>query len=235
VRRPDAARGELQQALAEAQRLDAELRVKVEALNASRARLIRAEEAARRRLERTLHDGPQQRLVALALGLRTARSRLPADPAAAADLIESCEQELTKTIDELRELARGIHPAVLTDRGLEPALRALCCRFPIPVEVGDLPEERLPEQVESAAYLVISEALANAARYARATHATVSVARRNGHALVEVRDDGCGGADPSRGSGLQTLVDRVGALDGSLKLKSAPGAGTIVYAEIPCA
>ena len=218
----------------ENERLAAELRARIEEVRASRVRLISAEEAARRRLERSLHDGPQQRLVALALGMRTARSRLPEQPETAAELIEACEKELTTTIDELRELARGIHPAVLTDRGLQPALESLCGRFPIPVEIGELPTERLPAAVESAAYLVISEALANIARYSRASHATVNVARRNGHALVEVRDDGVGGADPSRGNGLRGLVDRVGALDGSLELVSAPGEGTIVYAEIPC-
>ncbi|HEY1594079.1 MAG TPA: sensor histidine kinase [Thermoleophilaceae bacterium] len=218
----------------ENERLDAELRARIEEVRASRVRLISAEEAARRRLERSLHDGPQQRLVALALGMRTARSRLPDHPDTAAELLEACEKELTTTIDELRELARGIHPAVLSDRGLEPALESLCGRFPIPVEIGEFPRERLPAAVESAAYLVISEALANIARYSEASHATVTVARRNGHALVEVRDDGVGGADPSRGNGLRALVDRVGALDGSLELVSAPGEGTIVYAEIPC-
>jgi len=218
----------------ENERLHAELRAKIEEVRASRVRLITAEEAARRRLERSLHDGPQQRLVALALGMRTARSRLPGHPDTAGELIEACEKELTTTIDELRELARGIHPAVLTDRGLQPALESLCGRFPIPVEIGELPPDRLPAAVESAAYLVISEALANIARYSGASHATVNVARRNGHALVEVRDDGVGGADPSRGSGIRGLVDRVGALDGSLELVSAPGEGTIVYAEIPC-
>ena len=218
----------------ENERLDAELRSRIQDVSASRVRLITAEEAARRRLERSLHDGPQQRLVALALGMRTARSRLPDHPDTAAELIEACEKELTTTIDELRELARGIHPAVLTDRGLEPALESLCGRFPIPVEISELPDERLPAAVESAAYLVVSEALANIAQYSRATHATVAVARRNGHALVEIRDDGVGGADPSRGNGLRGLVDRVSALDGSLELVSAPGEGTIVYAEIPC-
>ena len=218
----------------ENERLDAELRSRIEEVSASRVRLITAEQAARRRLERSLHDGPQQRLVALALGMRTARSRLPDHPETAAELIEACEKELTTTIDELRELARGIHPAVLTDRGLEPALESLCGRFPIPVEISELPEERLPAAVESAAYLVVSEALANIARYSRASHATVAVVRRNGHALVEIRDDGVGGADPSRGNGLRGLVDRVSALDGSLELVSAPGEGTIVYAEIPC-
>jgi signal transduction histidine kinase len=218
----------------ENERLDAELRSRIEEVSASRVRLITAEQGARRRLERSLHDGPQQRLVALALGMRTARSRLPDHPETAAELIEACEKELTTTIDELRELARGIHPAVLTDRGLEPALESLCGRFPIPVEISELPDERLPAAVESAAYLVVSEALANIAQYSRASHATVAVARRNGHALVEIRDDGVGGADPSRGNGLRGLVDRVSALDGSLELVSAPGEGTIVYAEIPC-
>jgi signal transduction histidine kinase len=218
----------------ENERLNAELRARIEEVGSSRVRLIKAEEAARRRLERSLHDGPQQRLVALALGMRTARARLPKHPDTAAELIEACEQELTTTIDELRELARGIHPAVLSDRGLQPALESLCCRSPIPVEIGQLPEDRLPPQVESAAYLVVAEALANLARYSEATHATVNIARQNGHALVEVRDDGVGGADPNRGSGLRALVDRLGALDGSLELVSAPGEGTIVYAEIPC-
>jgi len=218
----------------ENERLEAELRARFEEVRASRVRLISAEQAARRRLERSLHDGPQQRLVALALGMRTARSRLPDHPDTAAELIEACEKELTTTIDELRELARGIHPAVLTDRGLTPALESLCGRFPIPVEIGELPVERLPAAVESAAYLVISEALANIARYSGASHARVAVARRNGHALVEVRDDGVGGADPARGNGLRGLVDRVGALDGNVELVSAPGEGTIVYAEIPC-
>jgi signal transduction histidine kinase len=219
----------------ENERLDAELMARIEEVRSSRVRLIKAEEAARRRLERSLHDGPQQRLVALALGMRTARARLPENADAAAELIEACERELTTTIDELRELARGIHPAVLSDRGLQPALEALCRRSTIPVEIAQLPEDRLPAQVESAAYLVVEEALANLARYSEASYATVRVARHNGSALVEVRDDGVGGADPSRGNGLRTLVDRLGALDGSLELVSAPGEGTIVYAEIPCA
>jgi signal transduction histidine kinase len=219
----------------ENERLDAELLARIEEVRSSRVRLIKAEEAARRRLERSLHDGPQQRLVALALGMRTARARLHDNPEAAAELIEACERELTTTIDELRELARGIHPAVLSDRGLQPALEALCRRSTIPVEIAQLPDDRLPAQVESAAYLVVEEALANMARYSEASYATVKVARYNGHALVEVRDDGVGGADPNRGNGLRTLVDRLGALDGSLELVSAPGEGTIVYAEIPCA
>jgi signal transduction histidine kinase len=196
---------------------------------------VEAQDMARRRLERSLHDGAQQRLASLALSLRLARSRIEKDPPAAAEMIEAAEKELGHAIDELRELARGIHPAVLTDRGLAAALESLVTRSPMPVEVAELPEERLPPQVESAAYLVVAEALRNSSRYADATGAVVRVAKDNGLALVEVKDDGVGGADPSRGTGLRMLGDRLSAIDGSLEVVSAPGEGTIVYAEIPCA
>jgi signal transduction histidine kinase len=138
-----------------------------------------------------------------------------------------------RALEDLRELARGIHPAVLSDRGLQAAVEALAVRSPLPVRVVEVPGERLPEPVEAAAYFVIAEALTNVAKYADAKEATVAVRRQNGSALVEVRDDGVGGADPARGSGLHGLADRVAALDGSLSLDSPPGMGTILRAEIP--
>jgi len=215
-------------------RLDAELRARLEELRASRARLVEAGDAERRRLERDLHDGAQSRLVALALLLRGARARAEAGSELAA-MLDRATAELQAGLDELRELARGIHPAVLTDRGLEPALQSLVARAPVPVSVEAPAEERLPGPVESAAYFVVSEALANVAKYARATHAEVAVRRDNGRVTVEITDDGVGGADAARGSGLHGLADRVAALDGTLSLDSPAGRGTRVRAEIPCA
>ena len=212
--------------------LDAELRARLEELQASRARLVEAGDAERRRLERDLHDGAQSRLVALALLLRSARSRAGDDPELAA-LLDRAEQELQTSLSELRELARGIHPAVLTERGLEPALEALASRAPVPVTLESDARERLPGPVESAAYFVVSEALANVAKYASATHATVAVRRVNGRVTVEVSDDGVGGADAAQGSGLRGLADRVAALDGTLSLESPEGRGTRLRAEIP--
>ena len=148
-------------------------------------------------------------------------------------MVGAAQEELTRALEELRELARGIHPAVLSDRGLQAAVEALAVRSPLPVKVVEVPGERLPEPVEAAAYFVIAEALTNVAKYANASTATVAVRRVNGHAHVEVRDDGVGGADPGRGSGLRGLADRVGALDGSLALDSPPGSGTTLRAEIP--
>ena len=213
--------------------LDAELRARVEELRASRARLVEAGESERRRLERDLHDGAQSRLVGPALLLRAARTRAAADGELAA-LLERAQDELQTSLGELRELARGIHPAVLTERGLEPALHALVSRAPVPVTVEAGGEERLPRPVESAAYFVVSEALANVAKYACATQATVTVRRLNGHVTVDVADDGVGGADAARGSGLRGLADRVAALDGTLSLESPAGRGTRLRAEIPC-
>jgi signal transduction histidine kinase len=196
-------------------------------------RLVETSLAERRRLERTLHDGAQQRLVALSLSLRMARNQIAKSPETAAAMIGAATEELTLALEELRELARGIHPAVLSDRGLGAAVEALAVRSPLPVEVVEVPGERLPEPVEAAAYFVIAEALTNVAKYANASAATVAVRRVNGHAEVEVRDDGVGGADPGRGSGLRGLADRVGALDGFLALDSPPGSGTTLRAEIP--
>jgi signal transduction histidine kinase len=212
--------------------LDAELRARLEELRASRARLVHAGDAARRRIERDLHDGAQSRLVGLSLLLRTARNRA-GDDAELAGLLDRAHAELTTSLVELRELARGIHPAVLTEHGLAPALDGLVARAPVPVTLEAETRERLPEPVESAAYFVVSEALANIAKYAQASHATVRVRQVNASVTVDVSDDGVGGADLARGSGLRGLADRVSALDGTLSLDSPPGRGTRLRAEIP--
>ena len=201
-------------------------------LEASRARIVEAQDEARRRLERNLHDGAQQRLVALSLSLRLAQAQLHTNPATADQLLESSREELAQALEELRELARGIHPAVLTDRGLREALEALAARTPLPVEL-DASDERLPGAVEAAAYYVVSEALANVTKYAKATSVRVQIAQRNGSARVEVSDDGVGGADPESGSGLRGLADRLSALNGTLAVDSPPGGGTRIRAEIP--
>jgi signal transduction histidine kinase len=217
----------------ENERLDAELRAKVDELRASRTRIVGATLAERRRLERDLHDGAQQRLVSLALELRLIRHRLGDDQEGVRELLEAAGRELDAALEELRELARGIHPAVLSDRGLDAALEALASRAPLPVELDAGVGERLPEHVELAAYFVIAEGLTNVAKYARASRASVRAVRRNGRLVVEVSDDGVGGADPSRGSGLRGLADRVAALDGTLELQSTRGSGTVLRAEIP--
>jgi PAS domain S-box-containing protein len=203
-----------------------------EEIRASRARIVQAEADARRQLERNLHDGAQQRLVALSVALRLAESKLAQDPDGAAALLDGAREELALALEELRELARGIHPAVLTDRGLGPALEALVGRAPIPVELS-APEERLPPAVEAAAYYVVAEALTNVAKYGQANSARVSVAAANGTVTVTVSDDGVGGADPASGSGLRGLADRVEALEGRLDVMSPRGLGTTVSAEIP--
>jgi signal transduction histidine kinase len=215
-------------------RLDADLRARVQELRASRARLVEAGDTERRRLERNLHDGAQARLVGVALLLGHARRRVAADPEETAALLDRALAELRTSLSELRDLARGIHPAVLTDRGLEPALHALASRAPVPVAVETDDEQRLPAPVEVAAYFVVAEALANVAKYAQATEATVAVHRTNGTLTVEITDDGIGGADEAQGSGLRGLGDRVAALDGTLSLESPPGRGTCLHVEIPC-
>ncbi len=220
---------------AENERLDAELRARVEELRASRQRIVEAGVAERRRLERDLHDGAQQRLVSLALALRMARSKVAADPDAAAELLDGASEELELALAELRELARGIHPAVLSDRGLGAAREALASRAPLPVELSHSAGDGVPDAVESAAYFVVAEALTNVAKYARANAATVRVARVDGAVEVAVSDDGVGGADPERGSGLRGLADRLSALDGRLLVESPAGRGTTVRAVIPCA
>jgi len=217
------------------ERLDAALRAKVDELRRSRERMLKIGLEERRRLERDLHDGAQQRLVAMALNIRLARAKLNEDPIAADRLLESAGAELDSALEELRELARGIHPAVLTDRGLGTALETLASRAPVPVELAQLPDGRLPEAVELAAYFVVAEALTNVAKYAHATHAKVEVARANGRLMVEVEDDGIGGANPENGTGLRGLADRIAVLEGRLEIDSETGSGTTVRAQIPCA
>jgi signal transduction histidine kinase len=212
--------------------LDAELQESLAELRASRARIVEAGDAARRRIERDLHDGAQSRLVAVSLLLRSARTRADSDDDLAA-LLDQAQEELQTSMKELRELARGIHPIVLTDRGLEPALRVVISRAPVPVTLEIDAAERLPPPVETAAYFVVSEALANVAKYARASQASVAVRRSNGRVTVEVADDGIGGANATSGSGLRGLADRVAALDGTLSLDSPKGRGTRLRAEIP--
>jgi signal transduction histidine kinase len=215
----------------ENQRLAAELRARIEELRTSRARLVEAGDSERRRLERNLHDGAQSRLVALALRLRLARARAEGQ-SELSEMLDESSAELQASLDELRELARGIHPAVLTDRGLRPALEGLAARAPVPVEVrADAGE--LPPPVATAVYFFVSEALANVAKYAQARDATVTVARDGDRVVAEVTDDGVGGADLESGSGLRGLSDRVAALDGLLEVRSPPGGGTRLRAELP--
>ncbi len=219
----------------ENERLGAELRARVEELEQSRAGIIAFGLAERRRFERDLHDGAQQRLVALGLQVGMARAKLRDDPSAAGELLDGAREELRQAQQELRELARGLHPAVLTERGLGAAVDGLVQRATVPVEIRCMPPERLPNAVETVAYFVLAEGLTNVAKYAGARHASVAVERVNGHAVVEVRDDGVGGADPAAGTGLRGLADRLAAVDGRLEILSPPGAGTVVRARIPCA
>jgi signal transduction histidine kinase len=219
----------------ENERLEAELRAKVEELRGSRARLVEVGMRQRRRLERDLHDGAQQRLVSLALLLRLARESLDSQPSHTRRLLDQSREELDQALNELRELARGIHPALLSDRGLGAAVESLAHRAPLPVEVGEVPPARLPEDVELAAYFVVAESLTNVAKYAAATQATVAVTQRNGRLVVEVTDNGVGGADIERGTGLRGLKDRLAAIDGRLEVDSEPGLGTTVRASIPLA
>jgi signal transduction histidine kinase len=204
-----------------------------EKLAASRARLVEVGDAERQRLERNLHDGAQQRLVSVALELSMAAGKLEKDPAAASELLATAQADLARGLDELRELARGIHPVVLTERGLGPALDALVARAPVPVEVTALPDERLAAPVEAAAYYVVAEAITNVAKYAHASSATVSIGRANATATVTVADDGIGGANPASGTGLRGLAARVEALNGRLDVDSPRGGGTRITAEIP--
>ena len=202
-------------------------------LAASRARIVETGDAERRRLERNLHDGAQQRLVGLALTLRMCEQRLDGLGADTVELVRRAETELADALEELRELARGIHPAILTDRGLVAALEMLAGRAGVPVELRAKLDDRLPEPVEAAAYYIVSEALTNASKHAGAARVTVEVRRVDGEALVEVADDGVGGADRSGGSGLRGLADRVDALGGRLELESPVGAGTLLRARLP--
>ncbi len=202
-------------------------------LAASRRRIIEAGDAERRRIERNLHDGAQQRLVALSVGLRLAQSKIRDSPEEAGELVANVSTELTQALRELRELAQGIHPAVLTERGLATALDVLAARTPLPVELDVEVSDRLPDTVEAAAYYVVSEALANVVKHARADAARVRVVRTDGRAVVDVWDDGEGGADPDLGSGLCGLRDRVETLNGRLVVESASGQGTRIRADLP--
>jgi signal transduction histidine kinase len=210
-----------------------QLHERVDSLRDARVRIIAAADAERRRIERDLHDGAQQRLVALSLTLGMAESRLGSDPEAAAPLIAQAREEAALAVKELRELASGIHPALLTERGLGPALEALAARSPVPTTVDGVPSFRLPPQVESTVYFVTAEALTNVAKYAGATTANVTLAVEHGRLLHLIRDDGAGGADATTGSGLRGLRDRVEALDGQLHIDSPHGLGTTLIAEIP--
>jgi signal transduction histidine kinase len=204
-----------------------------EKLAASRARLVEVGDEERRRLERNLHDGAQQRLVSVALELGMVAARLESDPPAARELLTTAQADLARGLDELRELARGIHPVMLTERGLGAALDAIAARAPLPVEVRATPDDRLAAPVEAAVYYVVAEAITNVAKYAHASSATVTVGRANGAATVLVSDDGVGGADPAAGTGLRGLAARVEALNGRLDVDSPPGGGTRIRAEIP--
>jgi signal transduction histidine kinase len=204
-------------------------------LRASRARLVETAATERRRLERNLHDGAQQYLNALALKLRMAAMRIGDGPEGFGGLLEEAQSDLAIAVEELRELARGIHPATLTEQGLGPALATLADRSPVEVSLTEVPAERLTETLEVAVYYVVAEGLTNIAKYARADHADVSVLHRQGVIVVDVKDNGVGGADMGKGSGLRGLADRVEALGGRLVVDSPPGAGTRLRAEVPTA
>jgi signal transduction histidine kinase len=202
-------------------------------LAASRRRIVAASDDARRRIERDLHDGTQQRLVSLGLAVRVARSSLPSDLSDLRSELSQIATGLAEAVEELQELSRGIHPAILAQGGLAPALRTLARRSAIPVALDIRTDTRLPAPIEVAAYYVMSEALANAAKHAQASRIDISVTPRDGHLMLSIRDDGIGGADRRRGSGLVGLTDRVEALGGSISIESPPGAGTRITAELP--
>ena len=201
-------------------------------LRASRARLVKAGDEQRRRLERNLHDGAQQRLVSIALGLRLVRSQLEAEPEAALRTIDEAARELDLALEELREIARGLHPGALTDHGLPRALEALTTRLPVKVTI-DVPEERLPPHVEATAYYIVSETLTNVARHAEASCANVVITPDGDLLRFEITDDGRGGADPTMGTGILGLRDRAEAAGGTLFVVSPPGRGTTVTAVLP--
>jgi signal transduction histidine kinase len=214
------------------ERLKADLRARVEELRASRVRIVEASNAARQKVERDLHDGAQQQLVALALELQLLRNRIGENPEAL-ELIDGIESKLRAALEELRELARGIHPGVLTDRGLAVALEALVTRAPLPVaQEIDLPD-RPPPPVEAVGYYVVTEALTNVLKYAEASSAIVRAHYQGDDVIVELEDDGNGGADERKGSGLTGLRDRVAALEGTLMVIAEPGEGTLIRARIP--
>jgi signal transduction histidine kinase len=216
----------------ENERLQAEVRAQLEEVRTSRARIVAAADAERRRVERDLHDGAQQRLVSLSLSLSLTKMQLETSPELRAALDEASD-ELQRALSELRNLARGIHPAILTQQGLGAALESLAEQAPLPVTVV-VPDKRYPTLVETTAYFMVCEALTNITKYAQASAARITMHQANDRLIVEITDDGIGGADPARGSGLRGLVDRVAALGGRLRVESPPGHGTCVRAELPC-
>jgi signal transduction histidine kinase len=213
-------------------RLHAALQARLVDVRASRARIVEASDAERRRIERNLHDGAQQELLGVRLTLRLARNRLD-DATALQTILDEADAEVVAAVEELRRLARGIHPTVLTETGLAAALYELARRCTVPVTVT-APDQRLPAPVESAAYFVVAEALANITKHAEARNVAVDVARCDGRLVVKVTDDGVGGATTTEGTGLRNLQDRVEALDGNLSVVSDRGAGTCIRAVIPC-
>jgi signal transduction histidine kinase len=215
-------------------RLQAEVRAQLEQVRASRARIVAAGDAERRRLERDLHDGAQQRLVTLSLALGMAREQAAGADPALRSLLESAGKEAREALTELRELARGIHPAVLTETGLAGALQALAERSAVATTIGAVPAGRFPAAVEATAYFIVSEALANVAKHALTDAAVVTIRRLPGMLTVVVSDEGAGGARPESGSGLRGLADRVASVGGELRVDSPPGAGTRLEADIPC-
>jgi signal transduction histidine kinase len=214
-------------------RLQAELRARLEELRGSRERVLEASQQERQRLERNLHDGAQQRLIALSLDLSMLENRLGDDPEARAQ-IDQARQEIAQSLEELRAVAHGLHPAVVSGHGLAVALESLAARAPVPVRLSVDLENRVDEQLEVAAYYVVSESLANIGKHAQASSATIAVTRDDGQLVVEIVDDGVGGADSEAGSGLRGLADRVEALDGRLRVWTPHGGGTRVRAEMPC-
>jgi signal transduction histidine kinase len=214
------------------ERLKADLRARLEELRVSRLRIVEAADAARRRIERDLHDGAQQQLVALAIELRLLRRHL--DDPELDGLVEGISDRLGTALEELRELARGIHPAVLTDRGLGPALTALTHRMPVDVETDVDLGGRLPAAIEAAAYFLVAEGLTNVVKYAAGAPARVVVRHAGEELIVTVADEGAGGADPAAGSGLRGLQDRLAAVDGTLTVNSPPGGGTVLEGRLPC-
>jgi signal transduction histidine kinase len=215
-------------------RLHVELRARLEELRGSRSRIVEAGQKERERLERNLHDGAQQRLIALSLDLSLLEQELGADGGARLRLAQA-RREIATSLGELREVARGLHPAVVSGHGLAVALEQLTARAPVPVRLTVAADERLPEPIEVAAYYIVSESLANVAKHAYASAATVDISRTNTELVVEIVDDGVGGADSERGSGMRGLADRVEALGGRLRVWSPNEGGTRVKAEIPCA
>jgi signal transduction histidine kinase len=217
-------------------RLQADVSAQLAKVQESRRRIVTAGDEERRKIERNLHDGAQQRLVALALELRIAQRQFGERNPELEAVLAGAVNELQVAVEELRELARGVHPAVLTEEGLGGALESLAARTPVPVRIESAPDERFPSEIEAAAYFVACEAIANAVKHAQASQIRVSAQRRNGRLLIEVDDDGVGGAhENGRGSGLRGLLDRVEAHGGTLRIESAPGEGTRVIGELPCA